>query len=33
MSYTRVIEIERSQIYALRQAGKSKNEIVGSSVT
>ncbi len=27
MSYTRVTEIERSQIYALRQAGKGNNEI------
>ena len=27
MTYTRVTEIERSQIYALRQAGKGNNEI------
>ena len=27
MSYTRVTDIERSQIYVLRQAGKGNNEI------
>ena len=29
MSYTRVTEIERSQIYVLRQAGNGNNEIAG----